>query len=75
MPKVSGIDLLRASNEQNMNYQFILITGFYNLLAPDTLESLKPFAFLKKPFDINLLVKTVEQAIQKKRDLDIGKSE
>ncbi|MGR3177888.1 MAG: response regulator [Candidatus Anammoxibacter sp.] len=75
MPKVSGIDLLRASNEQNMNYQFILITGFYNLLAPDALESLKPFAFLKKPFDINLLVKTVDEAVQKKRELDSGKSE
>ncbi|MGR3319694.1 MAG: response regulator [Candidatus Anammoxibacter sp.] len=74
MPKVSGIDLLRASNAQNMNYQFILITGFYNLLAPDILKSLKPFGFIKKPFDINTLVATVEQALLKKREIESVKS-
>lgn len=66
MPKVSGIDLLRSSNTQNMNYQFILITGFYSLLSPDILKSLNPFSFIKKPFDINTLIETVDQAMKKK---------
>ena len=70
MPKVSGIDLLRAANAQNMNYQFILITGFYNLLAPDILKLLNPFGFIKKPFDINTLISTVEKAFAKKDEID-----
>ena len=70
MPKVSGIDLLRTSNAQDMNYQFILITGFYNLLSPDILKPLNPFGFIKKPFDINTLISTVEQAFEKKKDID-----
>lgn len=70
MPKVSGIDLLREANAQNMNYQFILITGFYSLLSPDILKSLNPFGFIKKPFDINTLIDTVEKALQKKRGIN-----
>lgn len=69
MPKVSGIDLLRTSNAQNMHYQFILITGFYSLLAPDILKSLNPFGFIKKPFDINTLIETVDQALKKRQEL------
>ncbi len=72
MPKVSGIDLLRASNQQNLNYQFILITGFYSLLSPDILKSLNPFGFVKKPFDINTLISTVEKALVKKKELEAG---
>ncbi len=70
MPKVSGIDLLRAANAQNMDYQFILITGFYNLLAPDILKLLNPFGFIKKPFDINTLITTVEKAFAKKDEIN-----
>lgn len=70
MPKVSGIDLLRTSNAQDMDYQFILITGFYNLLSPDILKPLNPFGFIKKPFDINTLISTVEQAFEKKSEID-----
>lgn len=75
MPKVSGIDLLRTSNAQNMDYQVILITGFYNLLSPDILKSLKPFGFIKKPFDINTLITTVEQAFKKKKGIESAKSD
>ena len=74
MPKVSGIDLLRAANAQNMGYQFILITGFYNLLAPDILKLLNPFGFIKKPFDINTLITTVEKAFAKKDEIDSKKN-
>jgi len=75
MPKVSGIDLLRAANAQNMDYQFILITGFYNLLAPDILKLLNPFGFIKKPFDINTLITTVEKAFAKKDEINSKKKD
>lgn len=70
MPKVSGIDLLKVSNNQNMNYQFILITGFYHLTSSHILKHLNPFGLIKKPFDINLLITTVEQALKKKREIE-----
>lgn len=68
MPKISGIDLLQTANAQNMNYQFILVTGFYSLLSPDILKTLNPYGFIKKPFDINTLLNTVDQAYKKKVD-------
>ena len=70
MPNVSGIDLLRAANAQNMNYQFILITGFYNLLSSEIMKSLKPFGSIRKPFDIHTLSDIVEKALQKKRGIN-----
>ena len=70
MQKLSGIDLLRTANAQNMNYQFILVTGFYSLLSPDILKTLNPYGFIKKPFDINTLIETVDQAYKKKLDSD-----
>lgn len=72
MPQVSGIDLLRAANKQNLNYQVILITGFYGLLAPEIIKTLKPFGVIKKPFDINSLIETVNNAMEKKHELDKG---
>lgn len=72
MPKVSGIDLLRVANAQNVNYQVILITGFYGLVSPEIIKSLKPFGLLKKPFDINTLVVMAENALQRKRELNGG---
>ena len=66
MPKISGIDLLKTSNAQDMGYQFILVTGFYNLLSPDMLKTLNPFGFIKKPFDINTLIDTIDRACKEK---------
>lgn len=70
MPKVSGIDLLRIVNEQKTNCQFILITGFYNLVSSDIEKHLKPFSLIRKPFDINVLMTSVDNALKKKYDID-----
>ena len=70
MPKVSGIDLLKASNDQNMNYQFILVTGIYHLDSSDILKLLNPFGLIRKPFDISMLITTVDQALKKKIEIE-----
>lgn len=69
MPKVSGIDLLRLANKQNLNYQVILITAFYGLISPEIINTLKPFGTIKKPFGINTLIETVEAAMKNKQEL------
>ncbi len=74
MPEISGLDLLRASNEQTMNYQFILITGFARLISNDVLKPLNPFSLIKKPFDLKTLITTVEDALKKRREIHRGNS-
>lgn len=69
MPDVSGIDILNAVNAQNLNTQVILITGFH-AVDSKIVKFLKPFAYIQKPFDLEEITTIVNEAMQKKHELD-----
>lgn len=70
MPKISGIDLLNAVNAKNLNTQVVIVTGYNNLIDPNIIDFLEPFAFVTKPFDLEEFVTIVNDAFQKKIELD-----
>lgn len=70
--KVSTIELITTSNNQNMDYQFIVITGLHDKLALKDLQPFKPSGFIERPFDISTLVSTIELAFENKKTLDRG---
>jgi two-component system response regulator FixJ len=68
MPEVSGIDLLRHLGERQINIPVIVITGHGDV--PLAVEAMKAGAvdFLEKPFDDELLLRSVRSALNRSQE-------
>ena len=67
MPKVSGLDIAEKVNQNGIDSDVIIITGFGTMDI--AIQSLKNgvYDFLLKPFKYEELVHTIERAIERKR--------
>src|SRR6516225_2519561 len=65
MPEISGIDLLRRLGERQINIPVIVITGHGDIAL--AVEAMKAGAvdFLEKPFDDELLLRSVRSALSR----------
>jgi two-component system response regulator FixJ len=68
MPEISGIDLLRRLGELQINIPVIVITGHGDV--PLAVEAMKAGAvdFLEKPFDDELLLRSVRLALNRSQE-------
>ncbi|MBF0472801.1 MAG: response regulator [Nitrospirae bacterium] len=65
MPGIDGLEILRIIKTVHPQIEVIILTGQSSEKKIQTAFELGAFAFLKKPIDINILVKTVEDAYRK----------
>ncbi|OGS07425.1 MAG: hypothetical protein A2270_00425 [Elusimicrobia bacterium RIFOXYA12_FULL_51_18] len=67
MPKLGGLDMLKALKEIDPNIEVILVTGYATLET--AVESMKrgAYDYIAKPFDIEKLARLVARALDKRR--------
>lgn len=68
MHEFSGLDLLRQFKEINANVPVIIVTGYGTL--DDAIDAIHLGAedFIKKPFDINEVLETIEKTFRKQEE-------
>ncbi|MFC0185931.1 DNA-binding transcriptional response regulator, NtrC family, contains REC, AAA-type ATPase, and a Fis-type DNA-binding domains [Pseudarcicella hirudinis] len=73
MPKIEGLDLLLKAGEMGKSAQFIMISAFGNV--ENAVEATKrgAFDFIQKPPDLNRLLVTVRNAIEKRALVSVTK--
>ena len=66
MPKIDGIELLQKTRKNNSSLPFIMLTGHGNIET--AVESMKigAYDFISKPPDLNRLITSVRNALEKK---------
>ncbi len=67
LPDISGLDLLRLIKEASPEIEVILITAFASLNSAIQAISGDSFAYLTKPFKMDHLLVTLENALEKRR--------
>jgi len=74
MPKMDGLDVLQKSKEYGAITQFVMVSAFGNV--ENAVEATKrgAFDFITKPPDLNRLLVTVRNAIEKSNDVEVIKS-
>lgn len=74
MPKMDGLDLLLKAKEEGVVTQFVMISAFGNI--ENAVEATKrgAFDFITKPPDLNRLLVTVRNAIEKSNDVEVIKT-
>lgn len=74
MPKLDGLDMLLKAKEEGVMTQFIMISAFGNV--ENAVEATKrgAFDFITKPPDLNRLLITVRNAIEKSKDVEVIKT-
>jgi two-component system, NtrC family, nitrogen regulation response regulator NtrX len=65
MPKIDGLDLLLRATEMGRSTQFIMISAFGNLETAVEATKRGAFDFISKPPDLNRLLVTVKNAIER----------
>jgi two-component system response regulator PilR (NtrC family) len=67
MPRISGLDVLRAVREKRDTTEVILVTAFAT--AETAISAMKEGAYdyLTKPFKVDEIVVTIERALEKRR--------
>lgn len=65
MPGIDGLEILRVIKLAHPQIEVIILTGQGSEEKIQKATELGAFAYLKKPIEINLLVKTVEEAYRK----------
>lgn len=63
LPEMDGIELTKNVREVSPGTSSILITAFGNQATREKAQNLGCLAYLEKPFDVDLLIGCVEQAI------------
>lgn len=64
MPRVSGEEVVKAAQEISPKIRVIVISGYSSLYTVSQSVSNGACAFLSKPFSINELLKTVNNALE-----------
>lgn len=74
MPKMDGLDVLLKAKEAGSITQFVMVSAFGNV--ENAVEATKrgAFDFITKPPDLNRLLVTVRNAIEKSNDIDVIKT-
>ncbi len=73
MPKLDGLEMLLKAKEEGVMTQFVMISAFGNV--ENAVEATKrgAFDFITKPPDLNRLLITVRNAIEKNKDVEVIK--
>ena len=66
MPKVDGIELLQRTRKTNSTIHFIMLTGHGNIETAVESMKLGAYDFISKPPDLNRLINSVRNALEKK---------
>ena len=66
MPKVVGIELLQSTRKTNLTLPFIMLTGHGNIETAVESMKLGAYDFISKPPDLNRLINSVRNALEKK---------
>ena len=66
MPKVDGIELLQRTRKTNSTVPFIMLTGHGNIETAVESMKLGAYDFISKPPDLNRLINSVRNALEKK---------
>lgn len=74
MPKMDGLDVLLRAKEGGSITQFVMVSAFGNV--ENAVEATKrgAFDFITKPPDLNRLLVTVRNAIEKSNDIEVIKT-
>ena len=74
MPKMDGLDVLLKAKEEGVIAQFVMVSAFGNV--ENAVEATKrgAFDFITKPPDLNRLLVTVRNAIEKSNDIEVIKT-
>jgi two-component system nitrogen regulation response regulator NtrX len=74
MPKLDGLELLNKAKEAGVLTQFVMVSAFGNV--ENAVEATKrgAFDFITKPPDLNRLLVTVRNAIEKSNDVEVIKT-
>ena len=74
MPKLDGLELLQKAREEGVMTQFVMVSAFGNV--ENAVEATKrgAFDFITKPPDLNRLLVTVRNAIEKSNDTEVIKT-
>ncbi|HBB68042.1 MAG: hypothetical protein A2X28_01370 [Elusimicrobia bacterium GWA2_56_46] len=67
MPKLSGLEALKAMKEIDPKIEVILVTGYATLETAIESMKLGAYDYITKPFDIEELVRLVARALDKRR--------
>jgi two-component system, NtrC family, nitrogen regulation response regulator NtrX len=73
MPKLDGLEMLLKAKEEGVTTQFVMISAFGNV--ENAVEATKrgAYDFITKPPDLNRLLVTVRNAIEKSKDVEVIK--
>ncbi len=66
MPKVDGIELLQRTRKINLTLPFIMLTGHGNIETAVESMKLGAYDFISKPPDLNRLINSARNALEKK---------
>ena len=66
MPKVDGIELLQRTRKTNSTLPFIMLTGHGNIETAVESMKLGAYDFISKPPDLNRLINSVRNALERK---------
>ena len=66
MPKLDGIELLQKAKKINSTLPFIMLTGHGNIETAVDSMKLGAFDFISKPPDLNRLINSVRNALERK---------
>ena len=74
MPKMDGLEVLLKAREEGVITQFVMVSAFGNV--ENAVEATKrgAFDFITKPPDLNRLLVTVRNAIEKSNDTEVIKT-
>lgn len=63
MPGASGLDIIRTARVRHPGVKVILSSGFGSAAPSEALDAARPDAFLQKPYDLAMLLRTVERLL------------
>ena len=74
MPGITGIELLRRLKAAGVGLPVIVITGHADVPLAVEAMRLGAMDFLEKPFDDDILIKTLRSALARQQEVDIGRA-
>jgi EAL domain-containing protein (putative c-di-GMP-specific phosphodiesterase class I) len=70
MPDLSGLSLLKAAREVDATVPFVLMTGAPSIESAISAIDLGVHKYLPKPFDVDVFVNTVAEAVKRRASAD-----
>ena len=67
LPDNSGLEILQSIKEKSPNTEFIIMTGYASQKTAIQAINIGAFAYFEKPYDINQLLLSIQQALEKQQ--------